>query len=238
MYLQQRRAARAGRVWPEPEPVTPTPPKRAPKPTKKGPPRRTFRVAEAADMALVKRLLSACSMPVAELDVDPRTVPRQCVVAELGGVIVGAAVLDKHGDVGVLRAFAIEQRLRRERHGTALGAHVIRRADDGGLAMVYPVAATPWFIEELGFQHIERILLPRPVLTLPGIMSAPTSACIFEITPSVSGTRTPRRMAPRTLSEILAAPDPVDAEKAGPRGKRKRQPVRKDVRDDGPTATR
>ena len=66
------------------------------------------------------------------------------------------------------------------------------------------MAASPWFLEEVGFQHIERVLLPRAALRLTSIANVLPAAYIFEITPSVAGRRTPRRMVARTLSELFA----------------------------------
>ena len=77
---------------------------------------------------------------------------------------------------------------------------------------MYAAAASQWFLEEVGFQHIERVLLPRAALHLPSLAKVPAAAYIFEITPSVNGTRTPRRMVPRTLSDLLAQPDRVPAD--------------------------
>ncbi len=192
-------------------------------------------LAEQQDLEVVRLLLAATWFPSAELDEQLGGGRRLCVVLELGGVIIGAAVLDEHGDVGVLRALSIDPPYRRRRHGTALAAFVIRLAYEHGLGSVYAAAASQWFLEEVGFQHIERVLLPRAALHLPSLAKVPAAAYIFEITPSVNGTRTPRRMVPRTLSELLAQPDRVPADTTGPRARRKRQQVTEDKRDDAPT---
>ena len=234
MYLQGRRAAREGRPWP---PALATAPAPKPRPVKlpKGPPRRVHRFAEQQDLEVVRVLLAATWFPSAELDEQLGGGRRLCVVLELGGVIIGAAVLDEHGDVGVLRALSIDPPYRRRRHGTALAAFVIRLAYEHGLGSVYAAAASQWFLEEVGFQHIERVLLPRAALHLPSLAKVPAAAYIFEITPSVNGTRTPRRMVPRTLSELLAQPDRVPADTTGPRARRKRQQETENERDDAPT---
>ncbi len=234
MYLQGRRAAREGRPWP-PALATAPAPKLRPVKLPKGPPRRVHRFAEQQDLEVVRVLLAATWFPSAELDEQLGGGRRLCVVLELGGVIIGAAVLDEHGDVGVLRALSIDPPYRRRRHGTALAAFVIRLAYEHGLGSVYAAASSQWFLEEVGFQHIERVLLPRAALHLPSLAKVPAAAYIFEITPSVNGTRTPRRMVPRTLSELLAQPDRVPADTTGPRARRKRQQVTADKRDDAPT---
>ena len=233
MYLQGRRAAREGRPWP---PALATAPAPKPRPVKlrKGPPRRVHRFAEQQDLEVVRVLLAATWFPSAELDEQLGGGRRLCVVLELGGVIIGAAVLDEHGDVGVLRGLSIDPPYRRRRHGTALAAFVIRLAYDG-LGSVYAAAASQWFLEEVGFQHIERVLLPRAALHLPSLAKVPAAAYIFEITPSVNGTRTPRRMVPRTLSELFAQPDRGPSNTTGPRAQRKRQQETENERDDAPT---
>ncbi|WP_395692591.1 GNAT family N-acetyltransferase, partial [Piscinibacter sp.] len=77
-------------------------------------------------LALVRKILLA-------LVVEAEAEAELAVVLELGGVIIGAAVLDEHGDVGVLRALSIDPPYRRRRHGTALAAFVIRLAYEHGL---------------------------------------------------------------------------------------------------------
>jgi hypothetical protein len=75
-----------------------------PRPVKlpKGPPRRVHRFAEQQDLEVVRVLLAATWFPSAGLDEQRGGGRRLCVVLELGCVIIGAAVLDEHGDVGVL----------------------------------------------------------------------------------------------------------------------------------------
>jgi hypothetical protein len=95
-HLQGRRAAREGRPWP---PALATAPAPKPRPVKlpKGPPRRVHRFAEQQDLEVVRVLLAATWFPSAELDEQLGGGRRLCVVLELGGVIIGAAVLDEHG---------------------------------------------------------------------------------------------------------------------------------------------
>ena len=49
-------------------------------------------------------------------------------------------------------------------------------AYDGGVGRVYTTAASPWFIEEFGFEFRERGVLPDDVSRLAGIIDALTRA--------------------------------------------------------------
>ena len=97
-------------------------------------------------------------------------------------------------------------------------------AHDDGVGRVYTTAASPWFIEEIGFEFRERGVLPDDVSRLAGIIDAPPTAFVFELTPTKNGHRAPRRMVPRSLSALLAqhAGAGATAGSAGPSAGRKR----------------
>ena len=80
---------------------------------------------------------------------------------------------------------------------------------------MYAASGTPWFAQEVGFEVCERELLPEDARRLPGIIDAPRNAFVFELTPTMSGRRIPRRSAPRSASEAIAT---------GPRALRRQRP--------------
>lgn len=175
----------------------------------KGPPRRVFRVLERFDRAEVRKLLAETWFPVSDLPCEPLEGRRYRVVLQFGSQLIGVAVFDEYGDAAVLRAIAIRKTYRRQGHARALAAHVVRRAYENGVGRVYCAAASPWFVEEIGFEFRERPALPKDAARLPGIIDALPTACIFELTPTQNGHRTPRRMHPRSATELLRmTPDP------------------------------
>lgn len=222
MWRAKRNAEREGRAWPPPEPPKPEPARRpllidnAPK----RPPRRVFRALESSDKKVARKLLDETWFPTMELSCEPFDGRRYRAVLEYGGLLLGVAVFDEYGDAAVLRAIAIRKAHRRQGHGRALAAHIARRAYENGVGRVYCAAASPWFVEEIGFEYRERMALPEDAARLPGIIDALPTAHIFELTPTNSGYRTPRRMFPRSATEFLTRQS--FARSPGPSGKQKR----------------
>lgn len=201
MWKAKTRAELDGRP-PKPEP-TPEAPVRSPG-LVLGPPRREFIDIEHLANKVVMKLLAETWFPVSELPGEPVGGKRYRVVLQYGGQLVGVAVFDEYGDAAVLRAIAVRKTYRRQRHARALAAHLTRRAYKNGVGRIYCAAATPWFVEEIGFEFRERAALPEDAARLAGIIDAPSAALIFELTPSATGYRRPRRMYPRSATALLA----------------------------------
>jgi GNAT superfamily N-acetyltransferase len=175
----------------------------------KGPPRRVFRELEARDELVANMLLEMTWFPTSELWLEPAGGKRTRVVLEYGRVVIGVAVLDEYGDAAVLRALAVRATCRRQKHGRALVEYIVRHAYEVGVGRMYAVSATQWFVEAVGFELRKRTMLPEDARRLPGIIDAPSNAFVFELTPTQSGRRVPRRSVPRSAVEAV---DPVRTE--------------------------
>jgi N-acetylglutamate synthase-like GNAT family acetyltransferase len=103
-------------------------------------------------------------MPLAELGVEADPAQRISRVVEFGQVLIDAAVLAKHEAVGVLRALAVEPRMRRQQRGTTLRWYMLRCAYGESIAQVYDAVVLPWFLGDLGSERIDRLLLSKLTL--------------------------------------------------------------------------
>lgn len=137
----------------------------------------------------MSRLLSGCWMLLAEPGVEADPAQRISGVVEFGQVLIGAAVLAKHEAVGVLRALAVEPRMRRQQRGTTLRWYMLRCAYGESIAQVYAAVALPWFLGDLGSEHIDRLRLTSQAFALLGIADAPAITFIREIALTTKGTR-------------------------------------------------
>lgn len=121
--------------------------------------------------------------------------------ARIWRLIIGVAVLDEYGDAAVLRALAVRAGCRRQGHGRSLVEHIVRHAYQIGVGRMYAASAMPWFAEAVGFEVRERRLMPEDARRLPGLIDAPRNAFVFELTPTMSGRRAPRRSVARSTPE-------------------------------------
>lgn len=184
------------------------------KPDRDAPLRRVFRPLDRYDRREVHKLLARTRFPGSELANEPVDGRRHRVMLHLGRYLLGVAVVDEYGDIAVLRAIAVRKTYRRQGHGRALAAHVVRRTYETGVGRVYCVAAKPWFVEEIGFEYRERATVPEDAARLAGIVDAPPGTLVFELTPTKDGHRTPRRMFPSSATELLKmTPDPKPGRK-------------------------
>lgn len=199
MWRAKHRAERRGEPWPPPEP--PLTSGQIEKP--KGPPRRVFRELEARDELLANMLLEMTWFPTSELWLEPAGGKRTRVVLEHRRVVIGVAVLDEYGDAAVVRALAVRAACRRQKHGRALVEYIVRHAYETGVGRMYAASAMQWFVEAVGFELRKRTMLPEDARRLPGIIDAPSNAFVFELTPTQTGRRVPRRSVPRSAVEAL-----------------------------------
>lgn len=213
MWRAKHRAERRGEPWPPPEPPEPDAPRSSGLSEKpKGPPRRVFRELEARDELVANMLLEMTWFPTSELWLEPAGGKRTRVVLEHGRVVIGVAVLDEYGDAAVVRALAVLSTCRRQKHGRALVEYIVRQAYETGVGRMYAVSAMQWFAEEVGFELRKRTMLPEDARRLPGIIDAPPNAFVFELTPTQTGRRVPRRSVQRSaVEELLTRSEPKTA---------------------------
>lgn len=213
MWRARHRAERRGEPWPPPEPPKKPEPRNSVLSDEPKALRRAFRDLAPGDEPTANVLLRATWFPVLELWLEPAGGKRTRAVLEYGRVVMGVVVLDEYGDAAVLRALAVRSTHRRQGHGRSLVEFIVRHAYQAGVGRIYAASGTPWFAEEVGFEVRERELLPEDARRLPGIIDAPRNAFLFELTPTMSGRRAPRRSGPRSASEAIATE---------PRGPRRR----------------
>ena len=204
MWRAKHRAERRGEPWPPPEPPKPEPPHRSVLSDRPKALRRAFRELAPGDEPVANVLLQATWFPALEVWLEPAGGKRTRAVLEYGRVVMGIVVLDEYGDAAVLRALAVRATHRRQGHGRSLVEFIVRHAYQTGVGRMYAASGTPWFAEEVGFEVRERELLPEDARRLPGIIDAPRNAYVFELTPTMSGRRAPRRSVPRSASEAIA----------------------------------
>lgn len=205
MWRAKHRAERRGEPWPPPEPPKQEPPPRSVLSDRPKTLRRAFRELAPGDEPVANVLLQATWFPVLDLWREPAGGKRTCAILEYGRVAMGIVVLDEYGDAAVLRALAVRATHRRQGHGRSLVEFIVRHAYQTGVGRMYAASGTPWFAEEVGFEVRERELLPEDARRLPGIIDAPRNAFVFELTPTMSGRRAPRRSVPRSANEARAA---------------------------------
>jgi len=203
MWRAKHRAERRGEAWPPPEQPKPEPRNSALSDRPKAP-RRSFRELARGDEPVANAMLQATWFPMLELWLEPAGGRRTRAVLEYGRVVMGVVVLDEYRDAAVLRALAVRATHRRQGHGRSLVEFIVRHAYQTGVGRMYTASGTPWFAEEVGFEVRERELLPEDARRLPGIIDAPRNAYVFELTPTMSGRRAPRRSGPRSASDAIA----------------------------------
>lgn len=204
MWRAKHRAERRGEPWPPPEPPKKPEPRNSVLSDEPKALRRAFRDLAPGDEPTANVLLQATWFPVLELWLEPAGGKRTRAVLEYGRVVMGVVVLDEYGDAAVLRALAVRSTHRRQGHGRSLVEFIVRHAYQAGVGRMYAASGTPWFAEEVGFEVHQRELLPEDARRLPGIIDAPRNAFVFELTPTMSGRRAPRRSATRSASEAIA----------------------------------
>jgi len=202
MWRAKHRAARRGEAWPPPQPPKPEP-RNSVLSDKPKALRRAFRELAPGDEPVANVLLQATWFQVLELWLEPAGGKRTRAVLEYGRVVMGIVVLDEYGDAAVLRALAVRATHRRQGHGRSLVEFIVRHAYQTGVGRMYAASGTPWFAEEVGFEVRERTMLPEDARRLPGIIDAPSNAFVFELTPTQTGRRVPRRSVQRSAVEAL-----------------------------------
>ena len=122
-----------------------------------GPPVVAVRAAVPADLPAVWALLSAASLPLDGAD----QAFEQGVVAVAGGIVAGAAALERYGTDGLLRSVVVEPGQRGTGVGRALVAAAETLAAGLGIRDLYLLTETAveWF-PRLGYVMLDRAAAP------------------------------------------------------------------------------
>lgn len=125
-----------------------------------GPPVVAVRAADPADLAVVRALLSAATLPLDGAD----QAFEQGVVAVAGGIVVGAAAIERYGSDALLRSVVVDPGLRRTGVGHALVAAAEALAAGLGIRDLYLLTETAaeWF-ERLGYAVLDRAAAPDEI---------------------------------------------------------------------------
>jgi arsenate reductase len=149
---------------------------RSPSATRASP---TLRSATAADLAAIESLLQRVSLPPDGLRDQ---FPDAYSIAEIDGVLVGAAGLEVYGDAGLLRSVVVADAWRGQGVGEALVRERLERARRRGPGRIYALTTTAasYFLR-LGFVPADRAAAPESIKQSPQFASVcPTSAVFLE----------------------------------------------------------
>lgn len=119
------------------------------------------RAAGASDIAAIRALLEAASLPTADL--STRSAPWFLLAVE-GDRVVGTVAVEACGSFGLLRSLAVRQ----DRRGQGIGRRLVTeseaRADQARLCGLYLLTTTArHFFAALGYDELERWELPESI---------------------------------------------------------------------------
>lgn len=139
----------------------------------------TYREATPADIARVRKLLTASHLP---LDGLPETLSG-FAVAELDGDLVGVAGVEECGDYGLLRSAAVDPAVRGMGVGRELVKRVIDAARKDNRKALYLLTTTAEnYFPGFGFRKVDRAEAPEPIRGTAAFTSAcPASATFMKL---------------------------------------------------------
>jgi amino-acid N-acetyltransferase len=147
----------------------------------------TTQVATDADRPIVRSLLAAAGLPVADLDSAPRL--RIWVVRDDTGHAIAAIGLERHDDVGLLRSLVVAPGRRLDGLGRALVRTLEEHASAMGVTQLVLLTETAeTFFRRLGYAVIDRATAPPAVAASEEFRTLCPSAAVC-MTKRVSPTR-------------------------------------------------
>ncbi len=136
-----------------------------------------LRPAEAGDEKAIAALLERSGLSAE--GIAPHLA--HFMVAVERGAVVGTAGCEVHGNVGLLRSFAVDVALRGQGVGASLYREVVARAQTAGVQDCYLLTDTAeGFFATFGFRRVSRDAVPQAIRDTDQfrIQCLPTSICM------------------------------------------------------------
>jgi amino-acid N-acetyltransferase len=139
-----------------------------------------LRAARDEDLPGVEALLAKADLPV---DGVHDFFPANYAVAEMKGVLIGAAGVEQYSGFGLLRSAVVAA----EARGSGLGAGLVRErlawSKARGITDMYLLTTTaPRFFEKFGFAQVDRATVPSEVQSAPEFASVcPSTATVMHL---------------------------------------------------------
>jgi len=139
-----------------------------------------LRPATADDLAAVEAIVCGAALPPDGLQDQ---FPAAYAVAELDGVIIGAAGLEQYGDAGLLRSVVVLDSWRGRGVGEALVRERLKLAASQGVKHVYALTTTAaGYFPRIGFVPADRAAAPAGIQGSPQFASiCPSSAAFLSL---------------------------------------------------------
>jgi amino-acid N-acetyltransferase len=123
-----------------------------------------FRLSTPEDDGALRSLLASAGLPAS----DVRTGAQEFILALRGRVVVGCVGLERSGEAGLLRSFAVLPELRNRGLGAALYDRIAAHAVQRGVTTAYVLTTTAErFCRARGFERIERKEVPAALAATP-----------------------------------------------------------------------
>jgi amino-acid N-acetyltransferase len=138
------------------------------------------RAAREEDLPALDALLAQADLPTEGVS---DFFPANYAVAELNGILVGAAGVEQYGRFGLLRSAVVAADAR----GSGLGARLIDErlgwSTARGITDLYLLTKTaPRFFEKFGFAQVDRSAVPSEVQNAPEFTSVcPSTATVMHL---------------------------------------------------------
>jgi len=140
----------------------------------------SFRDARPEDQDRILFLLRAAGLPTADVSLSRQ----EFIVATVGEEVIACAGLERFGEAGLFRSFAVEPARRNLGLGAALCQRILARAALRGLrdAWLLTTTAEPFF-RRMGFERVERARAPAALAASPEFQAlCPASAvCMHRV---------------------------------------------------------
>lgn len=137
-----------------------------------------FRSASKADLNKIEKMLRLFDLPYE----DCKHHLNHFVVVEENGEIIGTGGMELYGDIVLLRSFAVCKKYRNKAIGKRIYFKIKGSAIEQGVREIYLLTETAeQYFEKLGFNSINRDLVPEPIKQTKQFSSlCPASAIVMK----------------------------------------------------------